>query len=84
MLRSKYALTAAAILLFASAAAPAQAIPIFAQRYHLKCGQCHSVLPELNAFGNYFRNHGYRLPLPEHAVAPNATASASSRATLNA
>lgn len=68
MSRSKYALIAGAILFFASAAAPAQAIPIFAQRYHLKCGQCHSVLPELNAFGNYFRNHGYRLPLPEHGT----------------
>jgi hypothetical protein len=68
LLRSKYALIAGAILFFASAAAPAQAIPIFAQRYHFKCGQCHSVLPELNAFGNYFRNHGYRLPLPEHGT----------------
>ena len=67
-MRSKYALIAGAILFFASAAAPAQAIPIFAQRYHLKCGKCHSVLPELNAFGNYFRNHGYRLPLPEHGT----------------
>jgi hypothetical protein len=66
--RSKYALMAGAMLYFASAAAPARAIPIFAQRYHLKCGQCHSVLPELNAFGNYFRNHGYRLPLPEHGT----------------
>ena len=47
---------------------PARAIPIFAQRYHLRCGQCHSVLPELNAFGNYFRSHGYRLPLPEHGT----------------
>ena len=27
------------------ACAPASAIPIFAQRYHLRCGQCHSVLP---------------------------------------
>jgi hypothetical protein len=26
------------------------------------------VLPELNAFGNYFRSHGYRLPLPEHGT----------------
>ncbi|MBV9264494.1 MAG: hypothetical protein JO324_09235, partial [Candidatus Eremiobacteraeota bacterium] len=24
--------------------------------------------PELNAFGNYFRSHGYRLPLPEHGT----------------
>lgn len=49
-------------------AAPARAIPIFAQRYHLTCGACHSVLPELNAFGTYFRAHGYRLPLPTHAT----------------
>ena len=40
----------------------AKAIPIFAQRYHLKCTMCHSVMPELNAFGNAFRDNGYRLP----------------------
>jgi hypothetical protein len=44
------------------------AIPLFAQRYHLRCAQCHSVLPELNTFGNYFRDHGYRLPLPKHGT----------------
>jgi len=42
-------------------ALPAQAIPLFAQRYQLRCGACHSVLPELNAFGNAFRNRGYQL-----------------------
>jgi len=47
-------------------ARPAQAIPVFAQRYQLKCTACHSVLPELNAFGNYFRRHGYHLPIPTH------------------
>lgn len=46
----------------------AQAIPLFAQRYALQCGACHSVLPELNAFGTYFREHGYRLPLPKHGT----------------
>jgi hypothetical protein len=56
------------VLFVAWASAPARAIPIFAQRYHLRCTQCHSVLPELNAFGNYFRSHGYRLPLPEHGT----------------
>jgi len=49
-------------------AAPAQAIPIFAQRYGLQCAACHSVLPELNAFGNFFRNHGYRLTAPKHGT----------------
>jgi hypothetical protein len=48
---------------------PAQAVPLFAQRYHLLCGACHSVLPELNAFGNAFRNNGYRLEgLPKHGT----------------
>lgn len=46
----------------------AQAIPIFAQRYHLQCSACHSVLPELNTFGNYFRSHGYRLPGEKHGT----------------
>lgn len=46
----------------------AAAIPIFAQRYHLQCGACHSVLPELNAYGRYFRSHGYRLALPKHGT----------------
>jgi hypothetical protein len=67
-LRSKFVIAAMAGFFVALACAPASAIPIFAQRYHLKCGQCHSVLPELNAFGNYFRSHGYRLPLPEHGT----------------
>jgi hypothetical protein len=65
---------AAALLsgaLLSSAAIPprvAQAIPIFAQRYALQCGACHSVLPELNAFGDDFRNHGYRLPIAKHGT----------------
>lgn len=46
----------------------AEAIPIFAQRYRLQCGVCHSVLPELNAFGRSFRAHGYRLALPKHGT----------------
>ncbi len=49
-------------------ARPASAIPLFAQRYHLQCTACHSALPELNAFGNYFRNHGYRLPISKHGT----------------
>lgn len=46
----------------------ADAIPIFAQRYRLQCETCHSVMPELNAFGREFRAHGYRLPLPKHGT----------------
>ncbi len=51
-----------------AAPAPARAIPIFAQRYHLSCETCHSVLPELNAFGRRFREHGYVLPIPRHGT----------------
>ena len=37
-------------------------------RYHLSCETCHTVIPELNAFGTSFRRHGYRLPLPVHGT----------------
>ncbi len=61
-LRATAAVLGPAVLLaLACAPRPAEAIPIFAQRYHLSCETCHSVLPELNAFGNAFRNRGYRL-----------------------
>lgn len=63
---------AAGVLLVAAAVAwpcgRANAIPLFAQRYRLQCGACHSVLPELNAFGLAFRAHGYQLPLPKHGT----------------
>ena len=60
---------AAALFAFACAPRPAGAIPIFAQRYSLQCGACHSVLPELNAFGNAFRDRGYRLDgAPKHGT----------------
>ena len=64
----------AAALAFATGVAwlcerPAQAMPIFAQRYNLTCTACHSVLPELNAFGNEFRNRGYRIDgAPKHGT----------------
>lgn len=58
----------ACALLFLQSVSAAKAIPLFAQRYRLQCGACHSVLPELNEFGRYFRSHGYRLPLPKHGT----------------
>lgn len=67
-MRNNVAVVAIAVVLGLAWAAPAQAIPIFAQRYRLKCAACHSVLPELNEFGNYFRMHGYRLPLDKHGT----------------
>ena len=48
---------------------PAHAVPLFAQRYNLQCAACHSVLPELNPFGNAFRDRGYRLDgAPRHGT----------------
>lgn len=47
---------------------PANAIPIFAQRYRLSCDACHTVIPELNAFGRSFRAQGYRLPITKHGT----------------
>jgi hypothetical protein len=61
------ALTFCAIV---ASARSARAMPVFAQRYHMTCAVCHTALPELNAFGNSFRNRGYRLPdaVPRHGT----------------
>ena len=40
----------------------AQAIPTFARKYQTSCTTCHTGFPKLNAFGNAFKNNGYRLP----------------------
>ena len=51
----------------------AGAVPIFAERYGFRCTQCHTAVPELNAFGEQFRRAGYRLPnVPQHPVVPVA------------
>lgn len=65
-----HALVCAAFVFFGFSATceRAYAIPLFAQRYHLQCEACHTVLPELNAFGRAFRAHGYRLALPKHGT----------------
>jgi len=42
-------------------AQPAQAIPAFARKYGLPCSACHSAWPELNNFGQTFRDSGYQL-----------------------
>lgn len=71
-MRNKAARAGGTIGLFALlcivSAPRAQAIPLFAQRYHLQCEACHTVLPELNAFGRSFREHGYQLALPKHGT----------------
>ncbi len=41
---------------------PAQSLPLFARKYDMPCTQCHLAFPRLNAFGNAFRQSGYRMP----------------------
>lgn len=71
-MRSRSTLCAVLFVLLAAAAfvmpLRANAIPLFAQRYRLQCGACHTVLPELNSFGLSFRARGYQLPLPRHGT----------------
>lgn len=38
------------------------AIPIFARLHKTSCVTCHDVFPHLNAFGEAFKNRGYRYP----------------------
>jgi hypothetical protein len=65
------ALTAAVLAVFCTR--PAEAVPIFAERYGFSCAQCHTAVPDLNAFGNAFRKAGYRLPkVPTHHEFPFA------------
>jgi len=46
----------------ASAAASMNAaIPAFARKYGLRCSACHTAWPELNAFGQKFKDNGYQL-----------------------
>jgi hypothetical protein len=51
-----------AALLAAAAAAPASALPVFAHRFGLTCQTCHTAVPHLTAFGEAFRERGFRLP----------------------
>jgi len=39
----------------------ARAIPAFARKYGLPCSACHTAWPELNNFGQVFRDNGYQL-----------------------
>src|SRR6202451_4863338 len=42
-------------------ATKAMAIPAFARKYGLPCSACHTAWPELNNFGQVFRDNGYQL-----------------------
>jgi hypothetical protein len=43
------------------ATAKSTLIPAFARKYGLRCSACHTSWPELNAFGQAFRDNGYQL-----------------------
>ncbi len=56
-LTTMLALITAALLV----AAPARAVPSFARQTGLACNACHTIAPQLNAFGRFFKLHGYVL-----------------------
>src|SRR6202047_2737719 len=47
--------------LFALPVQKVLAIPAFARKYGLPCSACHTAWPELNNFGQVFRDNGYQL-----------------------
>jgi hypothetical protein len=73
LLPSSYSLLASLILAFLftdaqpaytfplSEPASVRAIPAFARKYGLPCSACHTAWPELNNFGQVFRDNGYQL-----------------------
>ena len=67
-MRNNWTAIAACFAFVVTAQTAVNAMPVFAQRYRLQCAACHSVLPELNAFGNAFRDAGYRLSIPKHGT----------------
>jgi hypothetical protein len=50
------------LLVLATTASTARAVPAFARKYQTSCQTCHIVFPKLNAFGEAFRLRGYRMP----------------------
>jgi hypothetical protein len=56
--------------LIAVSAPPVGAIPAFAREHRLQCANCHTLVPQLNPFGEQFRDTGYRLPLALEKIPP--------------
>ena len=46
---------------YESSVTSSRRIPAFARKYGLRCSACHTVWPELNAFGQRFKDNGYQL-----------------------
>ena len=69
----RFALLAAIAAAVLTLPSRASAVPIFAERYGFRCTQCHTAVPDLNAFGEHFRRAGYRLAnVPKHDEFPIA------------
>jgi hypothetical protein len=49
------------VMIAACAAAPAQAVPSYAREMKVACSACHTLYPQLNAFGRQFKLDGYSL-----------------------
>lgn len=47
--------------LWAMSSSPAYAIPSFTRQTGMQCATCHTVFPELTAFGRQFKLRGYAL-----------------------
>lgn len=58
---------AAVMVLTATFAREASAIPAFARKYQTSCATCHSMFPKLNAFGEAFRLNGFQIPNDDEA-----------------
>ncbi|MDA2937435.1 hypothetical protein MYX75_04130 [Acidobacteria bacterium AH-259-A15] len=56
------------ILVFLAMTQEVRAIPAFARKYETSCQTCHVAFPKLNAFGEAFRNNGYRFPAGDEEV----------------
>ncbi|MGA8535458.1 MAG: hypothetical protein WB615_15220 [Candidatus Tumulicola sp.] len=61
IIRAEIIGTLALLAIWAAACAPARAIALFAHQYGVTCQKCHTVIPQLNAFGFAFVANGYRI-----------------------
>ena len=53
------------LLFFVALNLNTQAIPSFARQTNMSCNACHTIFPELNAFGRQFKLNGYTLVATE-------------------
>ena len=61
MKMNSYALMSLILLLLLISQSQVMAIPSFARQTNMSCSSCHTMFPELNAFGRMFKLNGYTL-----------------------